>query len=41
MPTIEEFIAGFGTKEIILVIFLVAITILVREEKRIFRRKKR
>ena len=41
MPTLDEFIAGFGAKEIFLTILTVAIIIVAREQGRIFRRKKR
>ncbi len=39
MPTLNEFIAGFGIKEILLSIFILACIVLGREERRIFRRR--
>lgn len=39
MPTLNEFIQGFGIKEILLSIFILVCVILGREHGRIFRRK--
>jgi hypothetical protein len=39
MPTWNEFIAGFGLKELILTILVIAIIIIAREKDSIFRRK--
>jgi len=39
MPTWSEFIAGFGLKEFLLSVFILACVILGREHRRIFRRR--
>lgn len=39
MPTWNEFVSAFTVKELIFCIVVVAIIILAREERRIFRRK--
>jgi len=41
MPTLHEFMAGFGAKELFLTLLVVVITVIAREQERIFRRKKR
>jgi hypothetical protein len=43
MPTLDEFLRNFGLKEILLVIFITAIIVGVRESSPlgIFRRKKK
>ncbi|MFA4974427.1 MAG: hypothetical protein WC683_17615 [bacterium] len=40
MPTLTEFMAGFGTKELILSLFILACIVLGREYNHIFRRKR-
>lgn len=40
MPSWNEFVAGFGAKEWILAVITLAIILIAREERRIFRRKK-
>jgi len=41
MPSIHEFIAGFGIKEALLVLLAFAIIVGFRERERICRRRKR
>lgn len=38
MPTLNEFIANFGVRELMLTILTVAIIVIAREQGRIFRR---
>jgi len=40
MPTLNEFMQGFGAKELLLSLFILACVILGREHGRIFRRKR-
>lgn len=40
MPAWSEFIAHFGVKDLVLTLFIAAIIVIAREEKKIFRRKK-
>ncbi len=40
MPSWNDFIAGFGAREWLLAVITLAIIVLAREERRIFRRKK-
>ena len=40
MPTLSEFMGRFGTVEFLLTLFILAVILVAREEKRIFRRKK-
>ncbi|MFH1830509.1 MAG: hypothetical protein ABH871_07020 [Pseudomonadota bacterium] len=41
MPTLNEFIANFGIKEILLTLFIIAVIVVAREHECIFRRNKR
>lgn len=41
MPSISDFMAHFGLKDLLLTLLVLACVIIGREERRIFRRKKR
>jgi hypothetical protein len=40
MPTLQEYLSGFGTTDILLTLFVIAVIIVAREEKRLFRRNR-
>ncbi|HPQ80453.1 MAG TPA: hypothetical protein PLZ86_01880 [bacterium] len=40
MPHINEYLSGFGLTDLLLTLIILAVILVAREEKRIFRRKK-
>lgn len=40
MPSWNDFLSNFGLKEFLLTLFIFAVIVVGREERRIFRRKK-
>jgi len=40
MPSLSDYASLFGLKELLLTVFMFAVIIIAREERRIFRRKK-
>lgn len=40
MPSLSDYLANFGLKELLLTIFILAVIVVGREERRIFRRKR-
>lgn len=40
MPSLSDYAHLFGLKELLLTLFVLAVIVVAREEKRIFRRKK-